>query len=113
MVRSPEAEAMSKAKVEVAVVEVATKDEAVTRLPNKPDSATASIAPGVVVPMPSLLVEVLAVSRDATPGVCDWISKALPEVVAILKGSEIIREAYCPPIALRVVVPEASVWKAR
>ena|SRR3989338_4427740 len=99
------------AKVEVAVVEVATKDEAVTRLPNKPDSATASIVPGVVVPRPRRLVEVLAVSRDATPGVCDWISKALPEVVAILKGSEIIREAYWPPMALMVVVPEASVEK--
>ena len=97
------------AKVEVAVVEVATKDEAVTRLPNKPDSATASIAPGVVVPMPRRLVKVLAVSRDAAPG--DSISKALPDEVAILKGSEIRREAYCPPITLRVVVPEASVEK--
>ena len=43
----------------------------------------------------------------------DSTSNALPEVVAILKGSEIIKDAYCPPIASKVVVPDELVWKAR
>ncbi len=78
---------------------------------NKALPATENKAPGVEVPTPILLVAVLAVSRDAMPDA--WISNALPEVVAILKGSEMMMEAYCPPITLRVVVPWASVEKAR
>src|SRR3989338_7925175 len=70
-----------------------------------------AMAQGVVVATPNRLVEVLTV-MTLEPA-ASWISKALPDEVAILKGSEIIREAYCPPMALRVVVPEASVWKAR
>ena len=110
MARPPE-------KVEVAVVEVALKVEAVampkteSEPSNKDEPVTEKMAPGVVVPMPRRLEAVLAVSRD-TP-LPDWISNALPEEVATRSGSAKRREANCPPIASKVVVPEESVETER
>jgi len=91
---------------------LADKRPEVVRDPsNKELPVTAKVAPGVVVATPSRLVTVLAVNNVSLPGA--WISKALPDEVEILKGSEIIKEAYCPPMASMVVVPDELVWKAR
>ena len=69
-------------------------------------------APGVEVPMPRRLALVLAVKRLVVPAL-SRTSRAKLEVVEILRGSLNKREAYCPPRASRVVVPEASVEKDR
>ena len=105
------------AMVLVAVVEVALKLEAVARpktdrLPSKREEpVTEKIALGVEVPMPTRLLAVLTVKTFSLA--VPRTSKAKAEVVAILKGSLNKREAYCPPITSKVVVPELSVEKLR
>ena len=105
-------------KVEVAVVEVALKVEAVARpkierLPsNRELPETAKTAPGVEVAMPTRLDEVSTI-KTLLLVVELRTSKAKAEEVEILKGSVNKREAYWPPRASKVVVPEASVEKAR
>src|SRR3990167_3665549 len=70
--------------------------------PNKVVPPTASVNDGVVVAMPKRLVEVLTVM--VLVPVADSTSNALPDEVAIRRGSETIKEPYCPPITFKVVV---------
>ena len=71
-------------------MEVAVKVEALRKPPTTALPATPSIVPGVVVPMPTLLVEVFTVIAVLVPFVT---SKAFPDEVDILRGSAITRDA--------------------
>ena len=69
-------------------------------------------AMGVEVLMPTLFEAVVTVRIFSLPAL-SRTSRAKAEVVAILKGSTTMREAYSLPRASMVVVPEASVVKER